>query len=301
MKIVSRIVLGVVLAMSIGFARAQQQTPLAWAQTLEALPSAAVITDEAIRARIEATGLPWRVRDRASGIEMLLVPPGSCAVAAIASSGDAVAVAACEIKIAAPFYIGRTEITQAQWTHLMGNNPSAFQRGAIQALADEKREVKIKALMAGGYTRREASAQVASVEVEAIDTSNWPVDSLSPDEIQSFLRKNELRLPTEAEWEYACRATTTGERYGELDAVAWCGANASEHPHDVATKRANAFGLHDMLGNVWEWCSDSFIAGESQALRGGNWLSLPVACRATARVGSAVGRPAYGVRVARNP
>lgn len=301
MKICVRIVLGVALAMSVGFARAQQQTPLAWAQTLEASPSSAVITDEAIRGRIEATGLPWRVRDRASGIEMLLVPSGTCAVAAIASSGDAVAVAAGEIKVAAPFYIGRTEITQAQWIHVMGNNPSAFQLSAIQALADEKRDVKIKAIMDGGYTRREASAQLGSGEVAAIDTSNWPVDSVSPEEIQSFLHKNELRLPTEAEWEFACRASTTSERYGDLDSVAWCGDNASEHPHDVATKRANAFGLHDMLGNVWEWCSDSFVAGESQALRGGNWLSLPIACRATARVGSAVGRPAYGVRVARNP
>ena len=60
------------------------------------------------------------------------------------------------------------------------------------------------------------------------------------------------RLPTEAEWEYACRAGTTGPRYGPLDHIAWHRANSDERIHEVGTRQANAWGLHDMLGNVWE-------------------------------------------------
>jgi formylglycine-generating enzyme required for sulfatase activity len=66
----------------------------------------------------------------------------------------------------------------------------------------------------------------------------------------------EWRLPTEAEWEYAVRAGTTGARYGELDTIAWHGGNSGSETHRVSQKAANAWGLQDMMGNVWEWCSD---------------------------------------------
>ena len=66
----------------------------------------------------------------------------------------------------------------------------------------------------------------------------------------------EWRLPTEAEWEYAARAGTTGARYGELDAIAWWSGNSGSETHAVSQKAANAWGLQDMMGNVWEWCSD---------------------------------------------
>ena len=94
------------------------------------------------------------------------------------------------------------------------------------------------------------------------------------------------RLPTEAEWEYACRASTTGPRYGPLDDIAWYRANSGERPHEVGGKAPNAWGFHDMLGNVWDWCWDVYDAevyGEYRVLRGGGWFDEPWSCRASVR------------------
>ncbi len=95
-----------------------------------------------------------------------------------------------------------------------------------------------------------------------------------------------FRLPSEAEWEHACRAGTTGPRYGHLDEIAWYRANSTESSHDVGTKAPNAWGLHDMLGNVWEWCWDIYDAevyGEYRVLRGGGWFDERWSCRASVR------------------
>ncbi|GAA4316112.1 SUMF1/EgtB/PvdO family nonheme iron enzyme [Actinomadura luteofluorescens] len=94
------------------------------------------------------------------------------------------------------------------------------------------------------------------------------------------------RLPTEAEWEHACRAGTTGPRYGPLDEIAWYRGNAQEHVHDVGGRRPNAWGLYDMLGNVWEWCWDLYDAevyGAYRVLRGGGWSDEHWSCRASVR------------------
>jgi sulfatase modifying factor 1 len=94
------------------------------------------------------------------------------------------------------------------------------------------------------------------------------------------------RLPTEAEWEHACRAGTTGPRYGELDDIAWYRANSDEHLHPAGTKRPNAWGLHDMLGNTWDWCWDLYdpeVYGEYRVLRGGGWFDEHWSCRASVR------------------
>jgi formylglycine-generating enzyme len=94
------------------------------------------------------------------------------------------------------------------------------------------------------------------------------------------------RLPTEAEWEYACRGGTTGPRYGPLDEIAWYGGNSGERVHDVGGKQPNAWGLHDMLGNVWEWCWDVYDAevyGTYRVLRGGGWCDEHWSCRASVR------------------
>ena len=94
------------------------------------------------------------------------------------------------------------------------------------------------------------------------------------------------RLPTEAEWEYACRAGTTGVRYGELDEIAWYRANSGGEVHDVATRQPNAWGLYDMIGNVWEWCWDLYdprVYGPYRVFRGGGADDHPRGCRASCR------------------
>jgi sulfatase modifying factor 1 len=112
------------------------------------------------------------------------------------------------------------------------------------------------------------------------------------------------RLPTEAEWEYACRAGTSGPRYGPLDEIAWYRGNSGERIHEVGGRRPNVWGLHDMLGNAWDWCWDVYdpeVYGSYRVLRGGGWFDEHWSCRASVRRRS---HPAFrvddvGFRVAR--
>ncbi|MET9341624.1 formylglycine-generating enzyme family protein [Nonomuraea sp. NPDC003804] len=94
------------------------------------------------------------------------------------------------------------------------------------------------------------------------------------------------RLSSEAEWEYACRAGTSAVRYGELDEIAWYRGNSGGEVHDVGTKAPNAWGLHDMIGNVWEWCWDVYdpsVYGPYRVFRGGGAHDRPRGCRASCR------------------
>jgi len=94
------------------------------------------------------------------------------------------------------------------------------------------------------------------------------------------------RLPTEAEWEYACRAGSRGPRYGELSDIAWFAGNSGGRPQPVGGKLPNAWGLYDMLGNVWEWCSDQYdpqVYGAYRIFRGGGWADPERGCLATNR------------------
>jgi formylglycine-generating enzyme required for sulfatase activity len=107
-----------------------------------------------------------------------------------------------------------------------------------------------------------------------------------------------MRLPTEAEWEYAARAGTTGSRYGDLDRIAWYNGNSGNATHAVGQKEANAFGLYDMLGNVWQWVADWYAeypagpqrdpagsgSGQYRLLRGGSWGNVPWGARASLRL-----------------
>jgi formylglycine-generating enzyme required for sulfatase activity len=134
----------------------------------------------------------------------------------------------------------------------------------------------------------------------------------------SFMSVTGLRLPTEAEWEYACRAGTTTVRYGDLNAIAWHYQNWTNFgTQPVATKLPNALGLYDTIGNVWEWCQDWYgpypsgsvtnptgpTTGSSRLQRGGSWGNYSANCRVSLRDlnDPNVVNYAIGFRVARNP
>ncbi len=254
----------------------------AWATLLEAMPDPAVVTDANLRAAIVASGFAWRIKDTSSNIEMLLVSGGTFMMGC--SPGDADCRAeeypAHQVTLTNAFYMGKTEVTQAQWQAKMGNNPSYF----------------------SGYS----------------DSPSRPVEQVSWNTIQSFNSATGLRLPTGAEWEFACRAGTTTARYGVLDDIAWYNGNAGGTTHAVAGKLPNALGLYDMSGNVWEWCQDWFGAyssgsvtnptgpatGSNRLLRGDFWGSGSDGCRGSQRsynfpYGDA--GSSFGFRVARNP
>jgi formylglycine-generating enzyme required for sulfatase activity len=105
-------------------------------------------------------------------------------------------------------------------------------------------------------------------------------------EISLVPGSNGYRLPTEAEWEYACRAGTNGPRYGDLSDIAWYRENSGARPHEVGLKQPNAWGLYDTLGNVWEWCADQYdpqVYGSYRVFRGGGWADAERGCLATNR------------------
>jgi formylglycine-generating enzyme required for sulfatase activity len=106
------------------------------------------------------------------------------------------------------------------------------------------------------------------------------------EEIGFDITANGFRLPTEAEWEYACKAGTTGIRYGELNSIAWFKNNSAMTTHSVGQKEPNAWGLYDMLGNVWEWCADIYdetVYGSYRIFRGGGWSDEARSIMATTR------------------
>lgn len=113
------------------------------------------------------------------------------------------------------------------------------------------------------------------------------------------------RLPTEAEWEHACRAGTAGPRYGDLDDIAWYRLNSAGGPQPVGTKAANPWGVCDMIGNAWEWCWDLYdpeVYGSYRVLKGGGWFDEHWSCRVSVRRRShpTLVLDDIGFRVARN-
>ena len=124
------------------------------------------------------------------------------------------------------------------------------------------------------------------------------------DTVQWQTESDGYRLPTEAEWEYACRAGTAGPHYEPLETVAWTAEDGVEEAQEVGLKAPNAFGLHDTLGNVWEWCWDLLDParyGDYRVFRGGGFADQPWSVRASTRRGGAPGmsHPDVGLRLAR--
>ena len=169
-------------------------------------------------------------------------------------------------------------------------------------------------------TRKEAeqAAKKKAAEKQGVGILGKPVERVSWNDCDAFCKKTKLRLPTEAEWEYACRAGQRTPRYGELDKIAWHRGNSQDTTHAVGTKKANGFGLYDMLGNVWEWVNDWYGAytadeqtnpqgpssGSRRVLRGGSWNFSPYYVRSSYRYLNAPGNSNYdalGFRVSRTP
>jgi len=236
----------------------------------------------------ESAGRPALAVDVGGGVtmEFVLVPAGRL----VAAQDDAVpgGEPAKSVEIAKPFYLARHEVTQEQWQAVMGTNPSEF-KGPKN-----------------------------------------PVENVSWNDCRDFLAKLNARtsgpgffLPSESQWEYACRAGSTtrwccGDDASALRDYAWDSSNANGKTHPVGQKKPNAWGLYDMHGNVWEWCDDAFAAGggdgpnvgpaasnavgADRAFRGGSWYFTSYGARSAFRASgdpAALRRSTLGFRPAR--
>jgi formylglycine-generating enzyme required for sulfatase activity len=195
--------------------------------------------------------------------------------------------------------------------------PGAFMMGSPTSEPDRDSSAEVQRMVTLTQGFWMSDHEVTQAEYQAVMGSNpseskglnfFPVEMVSWSEADSYCKKlteqeraagritfqHAYRLPTEAEWEYAARAGTTGARYGELDAIAWHGGNSGNQTHAVKQKAANAWGLYDMMGNVWEWCSDWYLyprqtgnltdpkgpsSGSFRVKRGGSWVHDAIYCR----------------------
>ncbi|MEV6432836.1 SUMF1/EgtB/PvdO family nonheme iron enzyme [Nocardia sp. NPDC051463] len=207
------------------------------------------------------------------------------------------------------YSISRFPVTQAQYAYVTGQRPSAAHgdRMPVETVSwwDAVRFCNALSRNEGlspAY-RISAGAGAATIGAHGDSETNVGADAgadasagagggpeaeagADGDGIEWIASADGYRLPTEAEWEHACRAGTTGPRYGELDEIAWYRGNSDGRMHDVGGKRPNAFGLYDMLGNVWDWCWDVYDAevyGAYRVLRGGGWFDEHWSCRASVR------------------
>ncbi|MEO6390517.1 MAG: formylglycine-generating enzyme family protein [Pyrinomonadaceae bacterium] len=213
-------------------------------------------------------------------MDFVYVPAGSFDMGSVDGEADEKPVH--RVIISQGFYLGKTEVTQAQWKAVMGANPSKNQGDDL------------------------------------------PVEQVSWDDVQEFIRRLNAqsngviyRLPTEAEWEYACRAGTTGRYAGDLEAMAWYLSNSGSATHPVGQKQPNAWGLYDLYGNVGEWVQDWYgsyregeqtdpkreSSGPGRALRGGTFRSRAELLRSSFRGFNTPDSrfSPYGFRLARTP
>ena len=218
------------------------------------------------------------------GIEFVWVPAGKFRMGSTSAEARENEQPPIRVLIRRGFWLGKYEVTQSEWRAVTGTNPAQFSGCG----------------------------------------PDCPVERVSWHDAREFIGKlnaraggARYRLPTEAEWEYAARAGTTGDRYGDLDEIAWYARNSGRKTHPVGRKLANAWGLYDMLGNVWEWVDDRYGdypgasamdprgRGSSQPRvgRGGSWDAIARACRASARGNGLPGHRTemVGLRLLRTP
>ena len=207
------------------------------------------------------------------GMKLVLIPAGEFLMGSPASEKDRSSDESQQrVQITKPFWLGMYEVTQGEYQKVMGKNPSWF-----------------------------SAKGSGAAKVEGQETDRLPVENVSWEDAVKFCERlsalpeektagRVYRLPTEAEWEYACRAGSTtrycfDESRESLDDFAWYDENSGNRTHPVGQKKPNAWGLYDMHGNVWEWCRDTYgdkLPGgadpvvetrpsESRVVRGGCW------------------------------
>ena len=241
------------------------------------------------------------------GMEFVWVPAGEFLMGSDSSQADDDEQPVTRVRISRGFWLGKYEVTQEQWEAVMGSNPSYHTEANAKAVA-----------------QRNDPEDEDPIEIPDVCSPNCPVERVSWHEVQDFIRRlnerageNRYRLPSGAEWEYAARAGTSGDRYGNPDAIGWHRFNSRWRTHTVGKKAPNAWGLHDMLGNVWEWVQDCWNANylgaptdgsaweigdcSRRVLRGGSRYSPPGFLRAASRRGYSSGlrNDNFGFRVAR--
>ena len=225
----------------------------------------AVLFNPAAQAAEPAAGTPWIEPN--TGMEFVYIPSGCFQMGSRFGTLEALQDErpVHQVCFKQGFYLSKYEVTQAQWKMAMGNSPSVWK-----------------------------------------NDDNYPVNNVSWDRTQDFIKEMNVNtgykfaLPSEAQWEYACRAGGSDTYCGgnEVDSVAWNAFNSGGETHRVGSKRANAWGLYDMSGNVWEWVQDTYHhnyhgaptdgsawpEGFRRIVRGGSWDDLPKQVRAATRL-----------------
>jgi formylglycine-generating enzyme required for sulfatase activity len=245
----------------------------------------------------------------AVGMELALIPAGAFLMGLPESDQDAPRNQTPQhpVRIRRPFYLGVHEVTQAQYWAVTGATPSAL-RGSDVLPVETVNWFDVLAFC-NALSRKEGLPPFYAIDGQRVAVPDWDGTG--------------YRLPTEAEWEYACRAGSTarycfGDDAAALGEYAWYAGNSGKHSHPVGQKRPNAWGLHDMHGNVAEWCWDGYQAdyyskspgavprdpstAADRLIRGGSWTRTARDCRSTYRgtVTPDLRDHAAGLRVARN-
>ena len=267
-------------------------------------------------APVFAQGVKLKSVTNSIGMELIEIPAGKFTMGSPEDEKDRVEEREAQVRVTLtkPFGFGKYEVTQGQWKSVMGSEPWDGEEFV-------KADKDCPATFVSYFDAVEFCDTLTEIEREA-----------------GKLKANEeYRLPTESEWEYACRAgTTTAFSFGDeskLNAHAWWGgfdleaalkgeikagpgnAARERYAHKVGTKKPNPWGLHDMHGNVWEWCSDWFDkklsggidpvgpgGGSRRVFRGGGWWINPGGCRSADRSSRAPSNRVndLGFRVARS-